>query len=260
MRLAARILWRGIRLVLHILLGAFLTLLTARRDGAGGYRYHRGLVSWWHDRLLLILAVEVQAVGDLPSAPALLVSNHVSWLDIPVLGSLTQSNFLSKDEVRRWPVIGWLAAACGTFFIRRGAGEANSIAEQIAAHLAADGLLTLFPEGTTTDGSEVRPFFPRLFAAAIQTGAPVVPVALRYHVNGRLDTEAAYTGDQHLLTNLWIILSRPHTAVQVTYTPALQLGDVERKAAAEQARGQIIKALDTQRRLPVDHTERHQAG
>lgn len=241
---AARVFWRTLRLVLHVLLGALLTLLTARRDGQGGYRYHRGIVSWWHERLLHILAVQVTTTGSAPLPPALLVSNHVSWLDVPVLGSLTQTNFLSKDEVRRWPVIGWLAAASGTFFIRRGAGEAASVTEQIADHLASDGLLTLFPEGTTTDGNEVRPFFPRLFAAAVETRAPLVPVALRYHVNGELDTVAPYTGNQTLANNLWGIIRRPVTTVQVAYTPALQVDGLDRKAIAERARGQIVGALE----------------
>lgn len=260
MMVAFRVAWRYTRLVLHVALGALLTLLTARRNReGGGYRYHPGLVAWWHERLLDILGVQVACQGELPQPPALLVSNHVSWLDIPVLGSLTHSNFLSKDEVRRWPVIGWLSAACGTLFIRRGAGESASIAQQIADHLATDGLITLFPEGTTTDGSEVRPFFPRLFAAAIETGAPVVPVALRYHVNGELDRLAPYVGDQSLLANLWGIIRRPRTQVMVRYTSPLALAGVERKMAAEQARSQIVRALQDQA-APASADHRHQAS
>ena len=244
MTVAIRIIWRLLRLVLHLLLGAFLTLITVRRDRiTGDYHYHPGLVAWWHERLLGILKVEVEMAGPLPHAPALLVSNHVSWLDIPVIGSLTHSNFLSKDEVRRWPVIGWLAAAAGTLFIRRGAGEAGSISGQIAKHLDADGLITLFPEGTTTDGSDVRPFFPRLFSAAIETGAPVVPVALRYHVDGELDTVAPYTDDQSLLSNLLGLAGRPRTRVIVSFMPPLALQGLERKVAAEKARGEIVLAL-----------------
>jgi len=261
MHVAFRVMWRITRLVLHLLLGALLTLLTARRErDGGGYRYHPGLVSWWHERLLQILAVEVEHVGHLPRPPALLVSNHVSWLDIPVLASLTHSNFLSKDEVRSWPVIGWLAASSGTLFIRRGAGEAGSISRQIAARLASDGLLTLFPEGTTTDGTEVRPFFPRLFSAAIETGAPVVPVALRYHIDGVLDPVAPYVGEQTLLANLWGIISRPRSQVLVSYMPALALAGVERKVAAEKARSQIALALAAHAHNHQAVPARHQAG
>jgi 1-acyl-sn-glycerol-3-phosphate acyltransferase len=261
MRIVFRVLWRAIRLLLHVLLGALLTLLTARRNRQrGDYRYHPGLVSWWHERLLHILQVRVEATGHRPHAPALLVSNHVSWLDIPVLGSLTHSNFLSKDEVRRWPVIGWLAAASGTMFIRRGRGEASTVARQIADHLDSDGLLTLFPEGTTTDGSEVRPFFPRLFASAIESGAPVVPVALRYHIDGELDPIAPYVGDQSLLANLWGIIRRDRTEVLVSYMPALALAGLERKVAAEKARSQIALALSSHTPHHAATAARHQAG
>lgn len=261
MRVAFRVLWRALRMGLHLLLGLLLTAITARRDRVrGSFRYHPGLVGWWHERLLHILGVEVTYRGEIPRPPALLVSNHISWLDIPVLASQTQTSFLSKDEIRRWPIIGWLAAGSGTLFIRRGAGDAGSIAKQLADHLSDDGLLTLFPEGTTTDGNEVRPFFPRLFAAGIDSGAPVVPVALRYHINGELDTVAPYTGDQHVLDNLWQILKRQRTEVQVTYTTPLALAGVARKVAAEQARNQIVQALaDSATRTPPLPAQ-HQAG
>lgn len=252
--------WRLLRLVLHLLLGALLTVLTARRDRiTGDWHYHPGLVSWWHERLLLILRVQVERHGPLPQAPALLVSNHVSWLDIPVIGSLTHSNFLSKDDVRRWPVIGWLAAAAGTLFIRRGAGEAGSIARRIASHLEADGLLTLFPEGTTTDGREVRPFFPRLFSAAIETEAPVVPVALRYHVDGGFDPVAPYVDQQSLLGNIWGLARRNRTTVTVSFMPRMALHGMARRVAAEKTRGEIALALATQAETH-QATQQQQAG
>lgn len=254
-----RAVWTLLRLALHLLLGALLTVVTARRDRiTGDYHYHPGLVSWWYERLLMILRVEIEQVGHLPRPPALLVSNHVSWLDIPVIGSLTHSNFLSKDDVRRWPVVGWLAAAAGTLFIRRGAGEAGSVARQIARHLEADGLLTLFPEGTTTDGREVRPFFPRLFSAAIETNAPLVPVALRYHVDGALDTAAPYV-DQSLLSNVWGLACRDRTTVMISFMPPLALHGMERRTAAEKARGEIALALAAH--SAVHHTgQQQQAG
>jgi 1-acyl-sn-glycerol-3-phosphate acyltransferase len=255
--LKLRAAWTLLRLVLHLLLGALLTVITVRRDRiTGDYHYHPGLVSWWHERLLLILRVEIEQTGPLPQAPALLVSNHVSWLDIPVIGSLTHSNFLSKDDVRRWPVIGWLAAASGTLFIRRGAGEAGGIAAQIASHLEADGLLTLFPEGTTTDGREVRPFFPRLFSAAIETNAPVVPVALRYHVAGELDTVAPYVDQQSLLSNIWGLACRERTTVVISFMPPLALHGMERKVAAEKARSEIALALASH--TPAHHPDHQQ--
>lgn len=254
MKTLPRLLWRGLRLTLHLLLGILLTLLFSRYEKVSGhYRHNPYIVSWWNARLCRILRVEIEVQGHRPQPPALMVANHVSWLDVPVLLSLSHTVFLAKSEIRRWPLVGWLSAAAGTLFIRRGAGDTQAITRLFSQRLDEEGLLTLFPEGTTTDGNDVRPFFPRLFAAAIDTGAPVAPVALRYHVAGALDTEVPYTGNQSLLENLMILLRRPRTQVRVVFTHHIQLAGLERKTAAELARRAIRDALQ------VDGRQEHAA-
>ena len=186
----------------------------------------------------------------------LLVSNHVSWLDIVVLGGLTHTDFLSKHEVRKWPLIGWLAARAGTLFIRRGNGETATISAQIAQRLREDGLLTLFPEGTTTDGREVRPFFSRLFAAAIDTGTDVMPVALRYHIDGAFDPVAPYTDKQSLGANLRGLIGRERTQVHVVFGEPISLRDHSRKEVAELARSAIVDALNGSDQTPLDSRRR----
>ena len=110
-----RIAWRGSRLVLHVVIGIVLTPLVMRRDPATRvWRTSPAITSWWHGRVARILRLEISTSGFRPQAPALMVANHVSWLDIIVLGHLTPTCFLSKHEVRGWPVIGWLARAAGT--------------------------------------------------------------------------------------------------------------------------------------------------
>jgi 1-acyl-sn-glycerol-3-phosphate acyltransferase len=185
--------------------------------------------------------------------PALLASNHVSWLDIVVLGGLTHTDFLSKHEVRRWPVIGWLAARSGTLFIRRGNGEAAVVSAQIGERLRDEGLLTLFPEGTTTDGRSVRPFFSRLFSAALDTGTDVVPVALRYHINGEHDPVAPYTDERSLGENLRGLLARERTQVHVIFGEPITLRDHTRKQVAELARTAILDALQARADTLLTH-------
>jgi 1-acyl-sn-glycerol-3-phosphate acyltransferase len=99
------------------------------------------------------------------------VSNHVSWTDIPLLGMLTPLSFLSKAEVRHWPVAGWLAEKAGTLFIR-GGGDGQRLREQISGQLEQRQPLLIFPEGTTTDGRSLRTFHGRLLAGAIDHGTP----------------------------------------------------------------------------------------
>ena len=201
------------------------------------------MTCWWHQRLLRILRVEVEAFGRRPTAPALIVANHVSWMDIPVIGAQVHTGFLSKHEVRRWPVVGWLASAAGTLFIKRGSGQANAITKAIAGRLNEAGLLTMFPEGTTTDGSDVRPFFSRLFGAALETGTCVVPVVLRYHINGKLDPIAPFIGDQTLPHNLLGVLKRPRNQVRIAFGDPIDIHGMNRKSAADRARRVIHEAL-----------------
>ncbi|MCB1786223.1 MAG: 1-acyl-sn-glycerol-3-phosphate acyltransferase [Gammaproteobacteria bacterium] len=244
---------RLLLLLVHVLIGALLTPLVLSRRTGGALRTHPRVTSWWHNRLADILGVTITVSGPRPQPPALLASNHISWLDIVVLGGLTPTDFLSKDEVRRWPVIGWLAARSGTLFIRRGNGDAGSISAQIAQRLREDGLLTLFPEGTTTDGRELRPFFSRLFAAAIDTGTDVVPVTLRYHVDGAFDPFAPYTDDQTLLDNLRALIRRERTEVHVVFGIPITLAGHTRRQVAELARDAILNALHSDGQIPLRH-------
>ena len=239
-----RVTWRTSLLLLHIILGLFLVPLVSRRDpSAGEKRTNPYVTCWWHGRVASILKLEITTSGYPPQPPALIVANHVSWLDIIVLGHITPTCFLSKAEVREWPVIGWLAKRTGTLFIRRGGGQASAISKAIGERLAQNGLLTLFPEGTTTDGRDVRPFFSRLFAASIETGTPIVPVSIRYHVNGAYDPVAPYIDQQSLGDNLLGLLKRRCSQVHVHFAEPVHDLDANRKSLAEQTRKAIVKSL-----------------
>lgn len=238
-----RLTWRILLLTLHVILGILLTPLILVRRPGGGLQTNPRVTSWWHNRAADILGLGITVSGPRPVAPALLVSNHVSWLDITVLGGLTHTAFLSKYEIRRWPVIGWLAAMSGTLFIRRGDGEAGAISEQIGRRLRQQGLLTLFPEGTTSDGRNVRPFFSRLFAAAIDTGTDVIPVTLHYHIDGDYDPIAPYIDNQPISHNLFALIGRERTAVHVVFGAAIPHAGHSRKQMAELSRAAIVEAL-----------------
>lgn len=238
-----RIAWRGLLALVHLLTGALLTPFVTRRDEAGYWHIDWRVAGWWHGRLLRILHIRVITSGKPPVAPALVVANHISWVDIHVLGHLLPTVFLSKAEVLHWPVIGWLAKRSGTLFIRRGSGQAGKIRQAIADYLRGGGMVTLFPEGTTSDGLQVLRFLPPLFGAAIDAEAPVAPVALRYTVNGQPDRVAPYTGQQTLLENLGGLLGRPGSEVHVHFCKPLPSTGKDRKTLAEEARACIISAV-----------------
>jgi 1-acyl-sn-glycerol-3-phosphate acyltransferase len=236
--------WRLLRLIEHLCTGTLITLAVARCRPDGSYRHRPDLVRWWLRRACRILGIRVEATGRALDEPALLVANHVSWLDVPVLGGLGHIAFLSKAEVRGWPLVGWLAATAGTHFIARGSGEASAVGERIGNHLVDHGCLALFPEGTTTDGRTVKPFFPRLLAAAGASGVPVVPVALRYERDGALDPIAPFVGDETILSHLRRVLTARGFLVRVVFGEPLDPARFDRRGLATRARTVIVEALD----------------
>ena len=256
--------WRALRLLEHLLTGTLLTVAVAWRRPDGSYSYRPNIVRWWHQRACRILRIVVEVTGTTPRESALLVANHVSWLDVPVLGGLGPIAFLSKAEVRGWPLIGWLAATAGTQFIARGSGEAGAVGERIGNHLVDHGCLALFPEGTTTDGSIVKPFFPRLLAAASASGVPVVPVALRYERGGALDPIAPFVGEESILSHLRRVLTARRFLVQVVFGEPLDPRAFDRRGLATRARTTIVQALDhlaaAARRQTLDREERSSRG
>ena len=208
-----------------------------------GRRPPAALVSHWHRWACRVLGVRVRVEGTLAPMPALLVANHVSWLDIPVLGGIAPVAFLSKAEVRQWPVIGWLATGAGTLYIERGRHHAAAVAATMAARLAEGGGVLFFPEGTTTEGRRVRRFLWPLFRVAVETGAPVQPVALRYLESGRLSRHAPFVGDANFLTHGLKILTLPGLEAQVKLLPPIR-GDHARDLAVA-AQAAVASALDS---------------
>jgi len=246
-----RVLQRVLLLTLQVMLGMLLTPLVLSGRTGNGLHTSARVTSWWHNRVADILGIRITVSGPRPEAPALLVSNHVSWLDIVVLGGLINTDFLSKYEVRKWPVIGWLAARSGTIFIRRGSHEAAEVNEQIGGRLRHQGIFTLFPEGRTTEGREVRPFFSRLFAGAIDTHTDVIPVTLRYHIDGNHDPIAPYTDNQSITQNLRGLITRDHTEVNVVFGQPIPFDGHTRKEMAALARDAILETLQGPEQIPL---------
>lgn len=162
-------------------------------------RLRRALKRRWSRQLLETLGVrlKVSAGGTALPAPALVVSNHVSWLDIFAINALTPAAFVSKDDVRHWPLIGWLCAHTETIFLERGSrAAAQRTRETMIEHLHADVHVAVFPEGTTTGGDRVLPFHAALFQSAIDAATPVIPLALRYaDGHGNPSRAPAYDGE-----------------------------------------------------------------
>ena len=227
--------------LLHTLQGlAICALLFPRLDAPRRMRHVRA----WSARLLALLDIECEVEGAAHPGPVMLVANHVSWLDIVAINALHPARFVSKADVRRWPLLGWLVASGGTLFIERERKrDALRVVHQVAAALAQGDVVALFPEGTTSEGHGVLPFHANLLQAAVSAGAPIQPVALRYSdARAAVSPAAMYVGDTSLAASLWRILFAERLRVRVALL-APHHGPDERRAATERARAHIARAL-----------------
>ncbi|KAA1172037.1 1-acyl-sn-glycerol-3-phosphate acyltransferase [Marinobacter salinexigens] len=163
------------------------------------------------------LGLRIHVHGAPDQENALFVSNHISWSDIPILGSLTPVRFLSKAEVGQWPVIGWLAQQAGTLFIKRGGGKARQIRRTISEHLTDGESVLIFPEGTTSSGLSVLPFHGLLLGAAADARTAIQPVTISYRRDGRPDHLAPFIGDDDFHTHMFAMLRQPSARVDVVF-------------------------------------------
>lgn len=241
-----RVFARLARLCLVLLLGLCLASLIALGERLGLNASVARRQRWtclFMKRLVAALPFEVRVSGELPQRPMLWVSNHVSWTDIPLLGMLLPLSFLSKAEVRHWPLAGWLAEKAGTLFIRRGGGDGQRLREQIGEQLGLARPLLIFPEGTTTDGRQLRTFHGRLLAGAIDRGMAVQPVAIQYLRNGEADPIAPFIGDDDLVSHLLRLFAEPRGQVCIQLLQPIGSVGKERAALAFQAQQAIQLAL-----------------
>ncbi|WXL24958.1 lysophospholipid acyltransferase family protein [Ectopseudomonas mendocina] len=241
-----RLYWRLTRLLVVICFG---TLLAATISMLERFVRHdlmstrQRLTRWFMAHLTSALPFRFKVKGELPQEPMLWVSNHVSWTDIPLLGMLTPLSFLSKAEVRTWPVAGWLAHKAGTLFIRRGAGDSKLLNDQLGRHLLGGRSLLIFPEGTTNDGLSLRTFHGRLMSSAIETGVKVQPVAIRYLRNGETCPVAPFIGDDDMLSHLLRLLSSDPGEVEIQLLEPIISQGSNRNALARSAQRAIHSAL-----------------
>lgn len=235
--------WRLARLVPHVLHG--LWIVVRRFDRLAPEQRHE-LIRWWSVKTLRILGIGLQVAGSAEPAGQLLVANHVSWLDIAAVHAvLPQARFVSKSDVKHWPLVGTLVAGVGTLFIERSnKRDALRVVHQTADALKNGDCVAVFPEGTTGAGPELLPFHANLLQAAIATEAPVLPVVLRWHEPGeRFSTAAQFIGDTTLVQSLWRIAAARGMGIDVQILPAVGTQGLDRRALGEALRTVIRTRL-----------------
>ena len=232
------------RIALHTLIG--LALASILLPLASEPRKAR-LIKWWCKHLLAAFNLRVVSHGYVPAGNAQLsttmfIANHISWSDIHALNSIVSVRFIAKSEIRNWPIFGYLVSRANTLFIDRSKKKDAKRTIDIATHSLQSGdNLCLFPEGTTTDGTTIKPFKSSLIQAAIQAGATIWPVAIRYpHPDGGVNVDVAYAGETTMLESMRKILSQKQPVIELHF-----LAPITPKDFAQQDRRELTLHVET---------------
>ncbi|MEU3984222.1 lysophospholipid acyltransferase family protein [Streptomyces sp. NPDC026672] len=235
--------------VLLVLAGVVLTPL--------GGRIPAGLVGRWSRGVVRAAGVRVRVSGSAAlTGGLLLVANHISWLDIPLLASVRPARMLAKTEIRQWPVAGALVARSGVLFIER--DRLRSLPEtvaRIAEALRGGAAVVAFPEGSTWCGRAQGRFHRAVFQAALDAGAPVQPVRLHYRVDGGAATTApAFVGEDTLFASMWRVVTARGLVAEVEVLPQIDPGaHADRRALARAAQPTTPDAQWTRSAPVTDH-------
>ncbi|MGF6781078.1 lysophospholipid acyltransferase family protein [Paraburkholderia sp. GAS334] len=235
--------FRKARLVAHLLHGMW-TVATRFPRASADVRLE--LNRAWSLKMLRLCGMRLVVHNDdvRLDEGALVVANHISWIDIYVINAWRPTPFVSKAEIRKWPVVGWLAAQLGTVFIQREKrSDAKRIMHELADRLNAGELMCVFPEGTTSDGLSLLPFHANLFQAAVSASRPVQPVCLMYEdAHGRQSTAPAYIDDMTLRDSLNALLQGGPLTAHV-YVGAPLASGADRRVLAAEAEAVVSRAL-----------------
>jgi 1-acyl-sn-glycerol-3-phosphate acyltransferase len=240
---ALRACWRLARVALHGVHG--LAIVLARFPSLD-VKARQARIQWWSAKLLRVLGLTLRSKGTPRPGAKLLVANHVSWLDIAAIHAvIPEARFVSKSDVRHWPLVGRLVAGAGTLFIEREKKrDALRVVHQMAEALQAGDTVAVFPEGTTGDGRTLLPFHANLLQAAIATACPVQPVVLNFFdATHAVSPVVEFLGETTLAQSLWRIAGARGLGVEVRVLPAEGSAHADRRALAARLHDSIGKAL-----------------
>ena len=200
-------------------------------------------VQAWATQLLRIWEIELEVRGQpVLTGPALLVCNHISWLDILVIHATRHCRFVSKSELREWPLIGTLATGAGTLYIEReNRKDALRMVKEMAQALKDGDVLAVFPEGTTGDGIDLLPFHANLIQSAIAADAPIQPLALQFMdaKTHQISMAAKFIGDDTLVQSIWSTLNARDLKAVVNFGELQSANGRDRRVWAQDLREDI---------------------
>ena len=256
---------RAVLFSAHVILGVAIVLVIFPFAGQAA---RNGINRVWSRVLIALAGARVQAAGvaisdalardgvDPLTSGRLALANHVSWMDIFAINAVLPSRFIAKAEIGKWPLLGVLVSRSGTLYIERGRRHAvAALNKTVREHLKLGETIVVFGEGTTTDGSVLLPFHSNVIAPALDVGAEIWPVAIRYTERGRRSSAAAFIGEMGLLTSLARVLVADQLVVEVALLPPISKSEAaNRHAIARAARAAIAQQLGIADELSADRS------
>ena len=238
---AIRALWRllciGVFVVAVILVSVFYLHWVSPKK-----KFH--LMQTWCTHFVRLTGIQMQVSGEVLDSTCLVVANHSSFFDIFAITSIQPARFIAKEEIRSWPIFGFIAQSVNTLFIRRQDKRMiRSVNEQIAQALSRQEPIVLFPEGKCTDGLALAPFKPSLLEPAVLSQTPVQPIALSYEIDGQRTSRASYYNIS-LLQCLINIVTTPKIVLKATVLPAIDTAGKTRHVVAQEASQSVARALN----------------
>ena len=238
--------FRVSRIFLHTLLGITLAALVFPLSSK---LFKLRLIKWWCRHLLAAFNIRLVSHGHLPptyqtAGNIMFVANHISWIDIHALNSIIPTRFIAKSDIQSWPVFGYLAKKSNVLFIsREKRQDAARIVHATNRSLLDGDTLCLFPEGTTTDGTEVKPFKSSIIQGAIHANAVIWPIAFHYpNKDGSANTEIAYAGVTTLIESIQLVLQQKEVVVELHFLKPIATSE--------------LSGIDKDRRKLTLHIER----
>lgn len=242
LRLTVRAIWFAVELLFFF---AAFTWLVLRHRSKPPQAVRSRWLQWCARRSLRVFSVQTTFRGALPQS-GLLVSNHLSYLDIPVLSSLAPAVFVSKSEVKSWPVFGWCAQLGGTLFVdRTRRSDVSRMNSEIQSTLDGGGILVLFPEGTSSDGRSVMPFKSSLLEPVVVSKLPLTVSHIRYTVEeGSSENDVCYWGEMTFFPHLLRLMKTKSICAHVNFS-AVSEPAADRKELARQLQAEVLRLKST---------------
>jgi 1-acyl-sn-glycerol-3-phosphate acyltransferase len=236
-----RVIFKLLRGIWHVLMGWF-TIYFRFPQLSPSQREAR--VQVWATQLLRIWDIELEVRGQpVSTGPALMVCNHISWLDIVVIHATRHCRFVSKSELREWPLIGTLATGAGTLYIEReNRKDAVRMVKEMARSLKEGDVLAVFPEGTTGDGFDMLPFHANLIQSAIDAHAPIQPLAIQFvdAKTNEISMAAKFVGDDTLVGSIWSTLNSTGLKAVVNFGETEAANGKDRRAWSQDLRQKVM--------------------